>query len=67
MTTTVTNANGAYAFSGLAPASYSIAFAATPSGAQPTYTVSASSVSVLGQAATVDGTCTPTPKSRCWR
>jgi hypothetical protein len=65
MTTTVTNANGAYAFSGVAPASYSVAFAATPSGAQPTYTVSASAVSVLGQATSVDGTCTPTPSAAC--
>ena len=63
--TTATNANGAYLFSGLLPATYSVAFAAAPSGAQPSYTVSATSVSVTGQAATLDGTCTPTASAPC--
>jgi hypothetical protein len=62
--TTITNANGAYQFTGLAPATYSVAFA-TAAGPQPTYTPSASSVAIAGQAASIDATCTPSASAPC--
>lgn len=58
--TAVTNANGAYQVSNLAPASYTVSFAATPSGAQPSYTLSATQpMALLGGTASLDATCSP--------
>jgi hypothetical protein len=58
--TTSTNSNGAYQFTGLLPATYTVAFAATPSGPQPTYTFSGSTtINVAGNTNELDATCTP--------
>jgi hypothetical protein len=59
--TTSTDADGAYQFPGLAPSTYSVSFAATASGAQPTYTTNGSStITVAGNVTALDATCTPT-------
>jgi hypothetical protein len=59
--TAVTNANGAYLVSGLAPASYTVSFAATRSGTQPSYAVSGTQpLALLGGTVSLDATCTPT-------
>ena len=58
--TTSTDSNGAYRFSGLLPATYSVAFSATPSGPQPTFTLSGSAtINVAGNTTELDATCTP--------
>lgn len=58
--TTSTDGNGAYQFPGLPPSTYAVGFAATPSGAQPTYTLSGSAtISVVGNTKELDATCTP--------
>jgi hypothetical protein len=59
--TTSTDADGAYQFPGLAPSTYALSFAATSSGAQPTYATSGSAtIAVLGSTTALDATCTPT-------
>jgi SdrD B-like domain len=59
--TTATDGNGAYRFTGLAPSTYTVSFAATASGAQPTYTTSGSStIAVQGNTTALDATCAPT-------
>lgn len=58
--TTSTDSNGAYRFTSLLPATYTVGFAATPSGPQPAYTLSGSAtIGVVGNTTELDATCTP--------
>jgi hypothetical protein len=58
--TTSTDGNGAYRFTGLLPSTYTVGFAATPSGAQPTYTPGGSAtIAVNGNTTSLGATCAP--------
>jgi hypothetical protein len=61
LATTATDGDGAYRFTGLAPSTYTVSFAATASGPQPTYATSGSAtIAVAGNTTSLDATCTPT-------
>jgi hypothetical protein len=65
MGTALTNANGAYAFPNLGPATYSVGFASAASTAQPTYSITGSPAALLGTPTSVDATCVPGSGASC--